>query len=48
MRDLYESGDDKVPKYWSLSVSADSKFLAIGESNGDVKVAFPNWMISLI
>ena len=40
MRDLYESGDDNVPKYWSLGVSADSECLPTGQSDGDVKVGF--------
>ena len=40
MRDLYKSANDQVAGYWCLVFSADGKFLATGESDGDVKVAF--------
>ena len=46
MRDLYKSGDDKVP-YRCLGFSPDGKFLATGQSDGDVKVGFPNQVASL-
>lgn len=41
MRDLYKSGDDKAPDYtMCLSFSPDSKFLATGSKNGEIKVSF--------
>ena len=47
MKDLYESRDDDVSEYCCLGFSADSKFLATGQVNGDVKVCFLKQAISL-
>ena len=47
MKDLFESGDDKMPSYyWCLDFSADKKFLATGQEGGDVKVSFVKQAIS--
>ena len=41
MRNVYDSGDDNVPTYRCLGFSPDAKFLATGQSDGDVKVIHP-------
>ena len=41
MRDLYKSENDKASAFCCLGFSSDGKFLATGEWDGDVKVAFP-------
>ena len=42
MKDLYKSGNNKTSSFSSLGFSANGKFLATGEYDGDVKVAFSN------
>ena len=46
MRDLYKSRNERVPSYRCLGFSADGKFLATAESDGDVKVNFPTYKSS--
>jgi len=41
MRDLYHDEKNLLPGYWCLRFSPDSKFLATGERDGNVRVSFP-------
>ena len=50
MRDLYKSVNGNPPAFLCLGFSADGKFLATGEEDGDVKVAFSivDYLLDLI
>ena len=50
MRDLYKSTDEKTHFIRCLRVGPDSKFLATGYDNGEVKVSFSkvDYLLDLI
>ena len=51
MRDLYNSGEGKVPSHTKcLSFNSDGKYLATGDSDGEIKVSFSkvDYLLDLI
>ena len=50
MRDLYKSREVEAALILCLGISPDSKFLATGEENGEVKVSFSkvDYLLNLI